>query len=560
MSETTRLLAAVKEAGEDFEWYPTTREMLEVVAADIRSEMDRDSFALLDIGAGNGSALQTLCELTGSTGEKYAIEKSRMLVDALPKDVFVIGTDFYQQTLIDKEVDVIFCNPPYSDFETWMRRIVAEANCQLIYLVVPQRWQDNGFVMDLINRRCSLGEPEITDDDEDVRRAYRRERGICQVLASMTFEDSEHRRARAKIDILKIKLKPEGYSRTGRSDPFDMWFENTFKINADKTDHESKFATEEASAKKLHELVTGQNLIERLEELYRADFDKLLGTYRDLEKLDRDLFKELGVNLPAVREALKLKIKGLKNLYWKELFDNLDSITTRLTSKSRASLLGKLTAHTSIDFTADNAYAVVVWAIKNANAYFDSQLLEVYLELADQENIRNYKSNKRIVTDEWRYLSERERRARTTHFALDYRLVLNRWQCFSPSSFSNYGFPNGLHEGVHALLNDLCTIAQNLGIHVSHNSMSFYWSPGMLYEFRLADGQLFMDVRAFKKGTIHVRLNQDFMRRLNVEAGRLNGWIKSPAEAREEMEIENAEELFGNNFKLTSIPLLSAAD
>lgn len=95
MSETTQLLAAVKDAGEDFEWYPTTRKMLEVVAEDLRGEVG-DHFSLLDIGAGDGNALQTLCELTGNTGDKYAIEKSRVLVDALPKDVFVIGTDFYQ--------------------------------------------------------------------------------------------------------------------------------------------------------------------------------------------------------------------------------------------------------------------------------------------------------------------------------------------------------------------------------------------------------------------------------------------------------------------------------
>ena len=48
------------------------------------------------------------------------------------------------------------------------------------------------------------------------------------------------------------------------------------------------------------------------------------------------------------------------------------------------------------------------------------------------------------------------------------------------------------------------------------------------------------------------------MRKLNVEAARLNGWVKSPAEAAEETGIKNAAELFGTNFKLKSIPLLTA--
>ncbi|MDD5304749.1 MAG: hypothetical protein PHS14_16765, partial [Elusimicrobia bacterium] len=83
--------------------------------------------------------------------------------------------------------------------------------------------------------------------------------------------------------------------------------------------------------------------------------------------------------------------------------------------------------------------------------------------------------------------------------------------------------------------------------------------PGKKYEFFLADDSLFMDVRAFLKGTIHIRVDQDFMKRLNIEAGRLNGWVKSPAEAEAEMGVANAGEYFGANFKLKAIPLLEAS-
>lgn len=42
------------------------------------------------------------------------------------------------------------------------------------------------------------------------------------------------------------------------------------------------------------------------------------------------------------------------------------------------------------------------------------------------------------------------------------------------------------------------------------------------------------------------------------EAARLNGWVKSPAEAREETGIDNAAELYGTNYKLKSVKLLEA--
>jgi len=465
---------------------------------------------------------------------KYAIEKSRVLIEALPSDIFVIGTDFHQQTLIDKEVDVIFCNPPYKEYDFWMHRIIAEANARYIYMVVPNRWRDKAEIENTIKQRT---EREVKS------------------LGQFSFEESEFRQARAQVEIIKIDLR--AHSRWGvndhNSDPFDVWFDQNFRIKADVIkvpEHEENKTREQ----RLHDLVVGQNIIERLEELYVRDFGELLDTYKTLEGFDPVLFKELGIDLKTVREGLKMKIKGLKNLYWQELFSNLDSLTNRLTSKSRKNLLEKLTRHTSVDYTADNAYAVVIWAVKNANQYFDDQLKEVYLELADQDNVRNYKSNKRIIDDNWRFNRKEE-----THYTLDYRLVLNCWSCFTPESWRSYEYPNGLSEKVHTLLNDICTIGKNLGFDVITNSMDFEWVPGELNEFKLSDDTLFMDVRAYKKGTIHIRCNQLFMKKLNIEAGRLNGWIKTPSEAAEEMGIEEAAELFGTNFKMKSIKLLAQA-
>jgi hypothetical protein len=558
MSSTAHLVARLKEAGEDAEFYPTTKAMLETVAKDIRAELkdpyrdsDTNLFSILDIGAGNGSALKIICELTKNIGEKYAIEKSKILIDALPADVFIIGSDFHQQTLIDKKVDVVFCNPPYSEYEEWMRRIIAEANCRYIYLIVPQRWKDSKAIGDVIAKRCGRKEDE-EDIEKEYRDEYRRLRGDVEILDSMSFEDSEFRKARAQIDIVKIKIKSKGYRDIDPEiDPFDIWFESTFKIQAGKSVDDEP---EAEPRKPLSELVNGQNLIERLEELYHRDFDALLETYRALEKIDAGLFRELGVELEQVRGGLKMRISGLKALYWKELFDNLDSITSRLTSGSRKKLLEKLTAHTSVDYSAANAYAVVVWAIKNANAYFDSQLVDLYYTLADKNNIRNYKSNKKLIEDGWRYECNKKE---FTHYTLDYRLVIDRMSCFSDAYGTSYDYPNGMSRRAHDLLNDICTVAANLGFKVVTDSRGLQWAPGKRNEFLFADGSLFMDVRAYQKGTVHIRVDQEFMKRLNIEAGRLNGWLKNPAEAREETGIAEAAEMYGTNFKLKSIPLIA---
>jgi len=544
---TNAIVEKLKESDQDFEWYPTTREILKPICADIKMEIGRDNgFSILDIGSGDGSALRMIEELVDlseySQVSKYAIEKSKILVDMLPSDVFVIGTDFHQQTLIDKQVDVIFCNPPYREYDHWMNRIVSEANAKYLYLVVPRRWRENKEIVKMVERRT----------DQSLEESTR-----VRSLGKFDFEDSEFRKARAKVEIVKIKMKLRGnWNSEIMTDPFDIWFEKHFTIDAQEK--APSFTANKSRAEKIHEMVKGQNLIERLEELYREDLDKLIGTYKSLEELDFSLFKELNVDLKQVREGLKMKIKGLKDLYWKELFDNMDSITSRLTSKSREKLLEKLTSHTSIDFSSENAYSVVIWAVKNANEYLDRQLTDVYFSLADKENIRLYKSNSHLVEDGWRYQKNEQH-----HFALDYRLIIQQWSVFSRNSWETYEYPNGMHNRTHDLLNDICTVGKNLGFDVSNNSRDLEWDPGKKNTFFLEDGSEFMEVRAYKKGTVHVKVNQLFMKKLNVEAGRLNGWVKSPKEAATEMGIpeRDAASVFGSNKKLipSSIKLISGA-
>ena len=49
-------------------------------------------------------------------------------MNSLDSDIFVVGTDFHQQTFIDKKMNVIFCNPPYSEFTEWSIKLIEEAN------------------------------------------------------------------------------------------------------------------------------------------------------------------------------------------------------------------------------------------------------------------------------------------------------------------------------------------------------------------------------------------------------------------------------------------------
>ena len=509
------VLDELQSADQDFEWYPTTRKMILAVARRIKIRGDRPG-AILDIGAGTGGVFALLSEAGVQLQGKFAVEKSEPLLARLPADVAIIGTEFSEMTLIDKEVDYIFCNPPYSQYAEWAERIIREACVkQGVFLVLPERWDKEPGIAAALKRRGVKAHVEYHGD----------------------FLDAE-RQSRAKIEVLWIEFsnrKNDWKEHGEASDPFLDWVVDHFGVKdvADKDEEEPR-PNERLEA--AGQLVKGGEYVQNLVALYTADMEKLERNFRVILTLDADLMQELKVSVKALADALKQRVKGLKNLYWQEVFDRMKPLTTRLTSKSRQRMLEGLHERVSVDFTASNIYAVLLWAIKNANQYFQSQLLEVYGEMSERNNIVNYKSNKRLVEDGWRYS-----RKDMSHYRLDYRLVFMRHYTFARDLYSHYEFSNGLSKGACEFVDDIFTVAQTLGFHVIDSAGSFPpWYPGVERIFHMAEGdgyQEFARFRAYKNGNIHFRPCKDFMLALNIEAGRLNGWIKAPHEAMEEMDL-----------------------
>ncbi|MGJ8586290.1 MAG: DUF4942 domain-containing protein [Marinosulfonomonas sp.] len=530
------MVVQLKNEQSDFEWYPTTPEILSIVKADIEQE-GYEHPSVLDCGAGDGRALIHLTE-----GKRYAIEKSQPLLQAMDNSIYIVGTEFTQQTLIDKKVDIIFSNSPYREFVAWAVKIVREANCRTVYLVMPERWKDNRELKDSIERRSAA----------------------TAILGSFDFLSAD-RAARAKVEIVRVDLGYKGgYSRNygPRIDPFDLWFDNEFNVHV-SNEAKSKFDwTSSAQAEHREtvrkELVSGRDIVSVLEQLYLNELAKLMNNYKAIETLDSGVLRELDVNIKGLKEALKMRVEGLKDCFWKELFDNMDKITKRLTTDARKEMLDKLTAHTHVDFTASNAHAVLIWVIKNANEYFDGQLIALVERMTEQANVVLYKSNERVFTNEdWRYNSKPTGLDR---YALDYRIVLDRIGGLCISSYEyEIRKHNGLSERAYEHIRDVITVAGNCGFDTSvcMDPGSFEWRSNKAVEFHYYDHRLQREVllivvRAFKNGNLHLRMSQKLICRLNVEFGRLRGWLKDAHEAAEELDIDirQAERSFGANVRL----------
>jgi len=143
---TSQKVKALKTYDEDFEFYPTTAEIMEAMKNDLMKYLrshanDYDSGkrgtfeiqtsydrafnkgkktetlrigSFLDIGSGDGRVLDMF-----EADKKYGIEIARAQADDLiRKGVFLIGRDFWDVTLIDQHYSLVYSNPPFSQFET----------------------------------------------------------------------------------------------------------------------------------------------------------------------------------------------------------------------------------------------------------------------------------------------------------------------------------------------------------------------------------------------------------------------------------------------------------
>lgn len=593
-----QLIEQLKQSEQDFEFYPTTDEIIAALIDNLRTEMTEDvngyrngvaGGSFLDIGAGHGKVLRAAAEgryfrWEGDEphrmfSEFYAIEKSQILCEQLDRSVFIVGTDLHEQSLVSKKVNVTFSNPPYSEFEEWAVKIIRETCSRIVFLVIPVRWERS----------------------EKIANAIKYREAETKVIGHFSFEDAEDRTARAKVHLIRIDLPG------GKDDAFNRFFDEQFgELKAKFAGTSTSFDSRTGNAKVDHkadrearfeELVVGPSYPDRLVALYNAEMDKIQKNYALVAELDVDLLKEFDVTPDRILGCLRTRLDGLRNTYWKELIANMTQVTDRLTSKKRRAMLDRLNESGAVDFTSTNIHAIIIWILKNANQYLDEQLIDVVECMVDQANVRNYKSNHRVFTQgNWRYNEEKP-----SHIALEYRIVVTRCGGVSTEGWKRRTELN--EQGVN-FIGDLLTVARNLGFAcpdrgklggewVAGEKRSFLlkanykvgdkvlWSektkkvitdkvqlPDGAFQYQIdgewlhekcVPGEPLIEVRAFQVSNLHIRLNQKFALALNVEYGRLKGWLRSGKEAAEELGEVEAAKYFGKSLQLGAGSLMMLA-
>lgn len=496
------LLQNLKDNNQDFEFYPTTSKMISDIVNHIGS-YTFEKGTILDIGAGNGNFFTKLSKICDTTClEKFAIEKSQILINQMPNDIIIVGADFYQQTLIDKKFDLIFCNPPYSEFKAWMEKVISETNSNKLVFIVPERWQEDNKLVELVKKRGFE----------------------YKIISSDDFLDGE-RQARAKVDIIYFTRtrQQHEYIHNGVNKAFVDFFEENFcKLKEEKKEDDNIDKRIE------NELVVGSNLIERMCSLYTLEFQSLIDSFKSISKIDDKTLENIGIDRIKVMKALSEKISSLKNEYWMHLIHNLKEVNQRLIYKFREALIRSITfAIGNIDFNEENCYAILIWIIKNANKSINEQLLFMFDLCIEPENIKKYKSNKLVFETENRGWGQKKdirfkNQKEVKNITLDYRIIT----CSHSYEIINHYYRGDYIE--QNITRDWAVICNNLLGYTN-----------------------FGDIKFFKNGNVHLKFNTEFSKAFNIQASLLKGWIKDKRQAMDEFEMDIKEEdLNYNHFQI----------
>jgi len=535
MTSTAEKIRALEAAGADFEWYPTTDEIINAMQQDILSLFkkgkidtwqDRNNFysngqrpdlhyyirSFLDVGAGDGRIFNSFKMLNNlSIDDTYGIELAQPFVEDLIQrdDVFLVGHDFFRTTLIDKHYAVIFSNPPYSRYMPWVVKLLQEANFILMYLVVPVRWEDNQEITIHLNRYDveTLGEYDFTHGD---------------------------RPARARVNLVRVmsrSLRAESrYDRdyNNEDESFDRWiYEHIGSFEGKETE------TEEEE----RHLKIKQGTIADMVENYEYEMNSLIDAFKALSKLPVRIFDDLGMDKDKITRQIKSNVKKLKNTYWQFAFEKLDAIRRRLTEKTRRDMLSRMAEFTTLDFNEDNIYSIVLWVIKNFNKYTAQQILDVFDALTSQDYIRAYKSNVHWLKDDWRYAQWNGGKGKPEKYVLDYRIITH---CYCRQY--------GEHDSI---LDDLRVVFESLGYPIPEWERVDYSQDGSLQEFTtryMGSGRDYTEktevaftARLYKNSNLHLKINEKIMLRFNVEVARLRHWINGPQDIVSEYDVPEEE-------------------
>lgn len=575
-SQITQTVQELKLNNQDFEFYPTTKEMLDVIKKDLLSSfittkkkklfkseeyetglflsrnIKNNEIKIIDIGAGNGDSLNYLAKFLNGTVfsdlfyygyndkntveydnllhgnrelpsiSKLAIEKSFILTQSYKKDkIHLISSDYDENFYIGNN-DIIFCNPPYSNYRSWLLKTLANAmNSPLIYFIIPSNWKNDKYLQEELNLNW-------------------KNKFKFDVLDTFDFNNA-NRAARVQVDIVRIEA-------IENLDPKYDFVKSLFDTNELK---QCKEKTKQIN-NEINNCLTlknEQDFASSLVNSYNNEMKLLQNALVSLSHVPIDnLSLLLNLDYAEIQKRYQILINTLNSKYWDIIVNKTSSVKKKLIKEYSDKIMNQIT-DTNMEFTLSNIYMVISKLLYTINDNMNKQVLTVYNDLIKNSPTEKYKSN-------YNFFVNQKTEIKDTRCKLTQRVILEMG-FFSKAIEVDYnGKPkNKLTENTSNRILDLIIVIESLGYKTDFDPKTLYCERGVTYKVEGVqlvtnkDINLF-EFKVFLNGNIHIKMNETILQKLNIIKGLLEGWIVNTNEIMEEFDVNEEVALEMVNIKL----------
>ena len=509
-------VSVLKQNNEDFNWYPTTDRIIDAIKIDLLKMPTKREPVFMDIGCGDGRVLMEVP--SSSSWIKLGIEKSMTHIRSLDPSIVIVGRDVFTDSLIDKRCDYVYSNPDFSVYEPWMVKVINECIAGYGYFTLPARWEN------------SL----------EIKNALKKKGYTASILLETDFLNAD-RKARCKVHLVKICMMAnvsfDANTRLGKA--AKDWFDENFKLAPPQPMKGSE------SKESFNAMVKSNGLVDALVSIHDHEVLLIQDALEAMCKVPSNVLDSLGMNSSTLAMSMTRQIENIRVTSWKRLFDNTDNVRYKLSRSTRYDVFEMLELHFQSAFNRFNAHCALEWLVKNCNEFIEKQFVSIYESFCEQKNVKAYKSNQKTFDyDQWQYLKNNDKNKAVY---LDYRLI--KYSYFAKNSEKlSEGSLFSTHE---EWLNELLVVFYNLGYDVSDEyNHERKWESGKPQEFYFrnhttGERVLALEFKAFKAGSVHIKINQQIMCDMNIMYGRLSGWIRTYSDAVNELGIDEMSALRG---------------
>lgn len=552
MKTVNSLVRELQQNGQDYEYYPTPLRLAGVIASHMQGksifeeELDymylkERRTSILDICAGDGRFLKEIKEQFMELNHRFprntvslkALEKSKILRDLWSNDIIPSGSDIH--LIKSPSAPVIFCNPPFSEYETIVSKILNESTYKSLYLLLPIGWRKNERINAIIKGKCLYPE----------------------TIEKFDFKAESARPLRHKTTCELFYIKGKAYNKS---------FEETKKgqVLENIIDHFSEVSEQKDVNSSMPTAYTLTDIVTIHEE-------SKSGLFKTFEGLARNNYK--GASEIAGKSAKSWLHETMQNAYlelennsWNLVLSKLSPLNGIIHKTTRELLVDDIKAST--DFAEEPIQFYVKWLISNYQKIVDDQFISSYYLLMNPANSSRYKNNQQIFDKgNWSYNQKGKYKSflikkiitpirNTTCYGkgivgYEAELVLGE-VLMGLLSGAGYTMLPTFFDYDHMLKHSEAVVRQSLkkgnedivNKETSHILQDYYDqidNEGIAYGKahpvigvdKHKNAKVLMYVYVYKSNTIHFKLEREFALVINLKFGKLKGWINNQQDAED---------------------------